>query len=235
MSYLSKTLVAVGALGLATAVAVPAAQAEQGDWLIRGGATMVSPQSDNLKVDAGDLGVLTLNVKDATSFGFNFAYMMTDNFGIELLAAVPFKHNVDATVAGVAGSGRLGSVEELPPTLSLQYYFMPEGKFSPYVGLGVNWTMFSNEKLSSDFQDALAGQGITDASFSLKDSFGVALQVGADFQFNDNWFLNGDIRWISIESKGTIHGTDDLGSFSEPMGTFKINPFVYSLMIGYKF
>jgi outer membrane protein len=235
VSILSKTFVAVGALGLATAFTIPAAQAEQGDWLIRGGATLVSPKSNNLKLDAGDLGVLTLNVKDATSFGFNVAYMMTDNFGIELLAAVPFKHNVDASVSGVSGSVRLGSVKQLPPTLSLQYYFMPDGKFSPYVGLGMNWTSFSSEKLSSDFQDALAGEGITDACFSLKDSFGVAVQLGADFHFSDNWFLNGDIRWINIETKGTITGTDIEGPFSEPMGTLKIDPIVYSIMIGYKF
>ena len=235
MSNLSKTLVAVGALGLATAVTIPAAQADQGDWLIRGGATMVSPKSDNLKFDAGDLGVLKLNVQDATSFGFNVAYMMTDNIGIELLAAVPFKHDIDASVEGVSGSGKLGSVEHLPPTLSLQYYFMPDGKFSPYIGLGINWTIFSSEKLSSDFEEALVGEGLIDPSLSLDDSFGVAAQVGVDFTFGDSWFLNGDIRWINIESKAKLSATIDGVDETLSLGTVKIDPFVYSIMIGYRF
>jgi len=235
VSYLSKTLVAVGALGLATVVTIPAAQAEQGDWLIRGGVTMVSPQSDNLKFDAGDLGVLKLDVKDATSFGFNVAYMMTDNIGIELLAAVPFKHDVNASVEGVSGSGKLGSVDQLPPTLSLQYYFMPDGKFSPYVGLGVNWTLFSSEKLSSDFEAALIDEGLLDPCLTLDDSFGVAVQVGADFNFSENWFVNADIRWINIESKAKLSATSDGIDETVTLGTVKINPFVYSIMLGYRF
>ena len=229
MSILSKTLVAVGVLGLATAITIPAAQAEKGDWLLKGGATMVSPKSGNLKlgdVDVPDVGLVTnasLEVKDATSFGFTITYMFTDNWAVELLAAVPFKHDVKLSFdfEGDSLSAKIGETKHLPPTLSLQYYFMPDQMFSPYVGVGANWTMFSSEKL-----DPSLG-----AKLSLSDSFGVAAQIGADINFSEQWFATIDVRYIQIETDAKI--TDDVST--EKIGTVKINPMVYSLMLGYRF
>ena len=229
MSNLSKTLVAVGALGLATAITVPAAQAEQGDWLLKGGATMVSPKSGNLKLgdlDVPDVGLVTnasLEVKDATSFGFTITYMFTDNWAVELLAAAPFKHDIKLSfdLEGDSLSAKIGETKHLPPTLSLQYHFMPDQMFSPYVGVGANWTIFSSEKLDPDLG----------AKLSLSDSFGFAAQLGADINFSEQWFANIDVRYIQIETDAKI--TDDVGT--EKIGTVKINPMVYSIMLGYRF
>lgn len=229
MSNLSKTLVAVGALGLATAITVPAAQAEQGDWLLKGGATMVSPKSGNLKLgdlDVPDVGLVTnasLEVKDATSFGFTITYMFTDNWAVELLAAAPFKHDIKLSfdLEGDSLSAKIGETKHLPPTLSLQYHFMPDQMFSPYVGVGANWTIFSSEKLDPDLG----------AKLSLSDSFGFAAQLGADINFSEQWFANIDVRYIQIETDAKI--TDDVST--EKIGTVKINPMVYSIMLGYRF
>jgi outer membrane protein len=230
VTYITKTLLAVG---IAAALAAPVAQAEQGDWLFRGGATMVSPKSDNLKVDAGAAGVLVVEVDDATSFGFNVAYMMSDNWGIELLAAYPFTHDINASVQGVQGSLEVGEVEHLPPTLSLQYYFIPDGNFNPYVGLGVNWTMFSNEKLTSEFEDALFDIfAISNPKLQLDDSYGFAGQIGADVKLGDSWFVNFDIRYIQIEADAKIKADNDAVL---PLGDIAIDPFVYSIMLGYRF
>lgn len=229
MSNLSKTLVAVGALGLATAITIPAAQAEQGDWLLKGGATMVSPKSGNLKLgdlDVPDVGLVTnasLEVKDATSFGFTITYMFTDNWAVELLAAVPFKHDIKLSfdLEGDSLSAKIGETKHLPPTLSLQYHFMPDQMFSPYVGVGANWTMFSSEKL-----DPSLG-----AKLSLSDSFGVAAQLGADINFSEQWFANIDVRYIQIETDAKITADGE----TEKLGTVKITPMVYSIMLGYRF
>jgi outer membrane protein len=229
VSNLSKTLVAVGALGLATAITVPAAQAEQGDWLLKGGATMVSPKSGNLKLgdlDVPDVGLVTnasLEVKDATSFGFTITYMFTDNWAVELLAAAPFKHDIKLSfdLEGDSLSAKIGETKHLPPTLSLQYHFMPDQMFSPYVGVGANWTIFSSEKLDPDLG----------AKLSLSDSFGFAAQLGADINFSEQWFANIDVRYIQIETDAKI--TDDVST--EKIGTVKINPMVYSIMLGYRF
>jgi outer membrane protein len=222
-------LVAVGALGLATAITIPAAQAEQGDWLLKGGATMVSPKSGNLKLgdlDVPDVGLVTsasLEVKDATSFGFTITYMFTDNWAVELLAAVPFKHDIKLSFdfEGDSLSAKIGETKHLPPTLSLQYHFIPDQMFSPYVGVGANWTMFSSEKL-----DPSLG-----AKLSLSDSFGVAAQLGADINFSEQWFANIDVRYIQIETDAKITADGE----TEKLGTVKINPMVYSIMLGYRF
>ena len=229
MSNLSKTLVAVGALGLATVMTITAAQAEQGDWLIKGGATMVSPKSDNLKIgdfEVPDFGAVTntkLDVDDATSFGFTITYMFTDNWAVELLAAVPFKHDIKLSFdfEGESLSAKIGETKHLPPTLSLQYHFMPDQMFSPYVGVGANWTIFSSEKLDPTL----------DAKLSLSDSFGVAAQLGADINFSERWFANIDVRYIQIETDAKI----TVDNVTEKIGTVKINPFVYSVMLGYRF
>src|SRR6056297_138980 len=105
-----------------------------------------------------------------------------------------------------------GSVEHIPPTLSLQYHFMPDSRFRPYVGAGVNYTLFSNEKPSG---------------LKLDDSFGPAFQAGIDVGINDNWFVNYAIRWIDIDADATLGG--------DKLGTIEIDPWVYSLNLGYRF
>ncbi len=246
MSRISKSLLVAGALGLAVA-AIPA-QAEQGDWVLKGGVTMVSPKSGNLKLgDLGevpDLGVsinnVSLEVDDGTSFGFTVTYMMTDNWAVDLLAAYPFKHDIklkatftelDDAAVPFTDSARIGETEHLPPTISLQYHFLPDAMFSPYIGVGLNMTMFSSEKLTSDAQDLFEALGLTNAKLSLDTSTGVAAQIGADFNFSGSWLLNADIRYIDIGTKATIKG--DEGKLS--LGTVNIDPLVYSLMVGYRF
>jgi outer membrane protein len=246
VSRISKTLLIAGALGLAV-TAIPA-QAEQGDWVLKGGVTMVSPKSGNLKLgDLGevpDLGVsidkASLEVGDGTSFGFTVTYMMTDNWAVDLLAAYPFKHDIKlkATITDLLApgssftqSGKIGETEHLPPTISLQYHFLPDAMFSPYIGVGVNMTMFSSEKLTSDARDLFEALGLTNAKLSLDTSTGVAGQIGADFNFGGGWLLNADVRYIDIGTKAKIKADEGKAT----LGNVNIDPLVYSLMVGYRF
>lgn len=241
MLKISKSLVAMSVAGVLALAVAPAAMAEKGDWIIKGGATMVDPKSDNLNL--GDIEVedeignviavledAKINVDDATSFGFTVTYMMTDNLGVELLAAYPFNHDIKvcATVEGTRGCPQLAETDHLPPTLSLQYRFMVDSPFQPYVGAGINYTMFSDESFTGDLEEALE---LTEASLKLDDSTGFALQIGADWFFNDRWLINGDIRYIDLQSDLEI--CDDVGC--EGVGEVKIDPMVYSIMIGFKF
>lgn len=237
----TKTAAALGVAGLAAMLVAPAAVAEQGDWIIRGGATMVDPKSSNLGLgditDEENVVVATdadVNVDDAIGFGFNITYMVTDNFGIELLAAYPFTHDIDLCLTPV-GSSRgcvgFGETDHLPPTLSAQWHFMPGSRFQPYVGAGINWTMFSSEKLTSDAVDLLESLGVASPAIKLDDSVGFAAQVGADFFFGEKWLINADIRYIEIQSDLDVCGD----GVCEPAGKVKIDPMVFSIMIGYKF
>lgn len=224
MQMNTRKALALGVMGLAAAVAAPTAMAAKGDWLIRGGATMVDPKSHNLSFDGGEGATINLNVDDNVSFGFNITYMMTDNLGVELLAAWPFKHDVKAEVTDSTGTTSLGKIaeaEQLPPTLSLQYHFIPDGAFRPYIGVGVNWTMFMSEKIDPALADDM----------SLDDSFGLAAQIGADVAIGDTWFVNFDIRYIDIQSDLKI----TTGGVTEKVGKVQIDPMVYSIMIGAKF
>lgn len=239
MSKTINTVVALSVAGLAAMLAAPAAMAEKGDWIIRGGATMVDPKSSSLNlgdIDDGEVVIATnakLKVDDATSFGFNVTWMMTDSLGVELLAAYPFTHDVNlcATIEGESGCGKFAEVDHLPPTLSLVWRFMPDSAFQPYVGAGINFTMFSDEKFTSELQEVLDLIGLTDADLELDDSTGFSVHFGADWFFNENWLINGEIRYLDIQSdaKVTVEGESDT------IGEVKIDPMVYSIMIGYRF
>jgi len=207
----------VAAAALAAGLLAGTAQAyDAGNWLFRIGAYGVFPESDNLTNVLGTGA--TLNVDDGYTLGFNFTYMITPNIGIELLAALPINHDIK-----LSGAGKVAETDELPPTLSIQYHFMPENTIRPYVGLGLNYTTFFNTSTNG----ALEG-----TSLSLDDSWGVAGQFGIDIDVAPNWFLNADIRYIGISTDASLSipgtGTVDLG-------TVDINPWVVGLTVGTRF
>lgn len=221
MSKINGRILAIGLLSLMAFAVAPMAQAEQGDWLIKGGWTLVSPKSDNLKADDGEGNVLVLNVDDGNSFGFTIGYMFTDNWGVELLASAPFKHDIKAGIQGLPGSVKIAETKHLPPTLSIQYHFLPDAMLSPYIGVGINWTLFSSERIEPELADRLA----------LEDSTGFAAQIGVDWHFGGQWFAAADIRYIDISTKAKV---TDAGE-TESIGDVAIDPMVYSLMLGYRF
>jgi outer membrane protein len=194
----------LASLAIGMGFAGTAAAFEPGDWLIRAGASYVSPASDNHPI---------VDVESATSFTFNFTYMMTDVWALELLAAYPFKHDLELT-----DETEIGSTKHLPPTLSLQYHFRPTEQFQPYVGVGLNYTTFSSEKTTGPLEGS---------DLSLGNSWGLAGQIGFDVMFNDQWFFNVDLRYIDIDTKATLDG--------ESLGKVEIDPFVYGAHIGFRF
>jgi outer membrane protein len=139
--------------------------------------------------------------------------MMTDVWGLELLAAVPFKHDID-----LLDGTNVGSTKHLPPTLSLQYHFMPTEQFQPYVGVGINFTSFFDEKTTGVLEGV---------NLDLGDSWGLAGQIGFDVLFNDDWFFNLDVRYIDIDTKARLDGVS--------IGKVEIDPWVVGGHIGYRF
>ncbi|GAB7217769.1 hypothetical protein OS42_43830 [Dickeya oryzae] len=160
------------ALLMVAAAMVPAlAEAHQaGDFIVRAGTATVRPHTSSDDV----LGLGSFSVNNNTQLGLTLGYMATDNIGVELLAATPFKHRV-----GVGGVGQVAEVKHLPPTLMAQYYFgQSTDKLRPYLGLGLNYTTFFDEKFNQTGQDAQ----LTD--LHLKSSWGVAAQAGLDYNLN---------------------------------------------------
>jgi outer membrane protein len=195
-----------------------ASATEQGDWIVRAGVSYIVPKSNNGTI-AGDPAI-RVDVDDAAMLTFDGTYMVTDSFGVELLAALPFKHDIYGKVDGVDGKVKLATVKHLPPTLSGVYKFNPQGQFQPYVGAGVNWTIFFSEKEKGPLDDP-------DISLKLNNSLGLAAVFGIDVAITDNMFLNGNIRYMDIDSKVKVNG--------EKVVTAKVDPWVYAVNIGWRF
>lgn len=202
-------LLASGILGLA--LAAPAGALEQGDWTVRVGYGQVSPKSDNGSVLGQDV-----SVDDGSSLAFTLGYMLTDNLNLQVLGALPFKHDV-----AVQTLGTVAEVEHLPPTVTLQYRFMPKSNVRPYVGAGLNYTTFTDEKTKG----ALAGLDI-----ELDDSFGFALEGGVDVDLTKNMFASASIFYADIETEAQVKG-----GLGNPKFDVPIDPWVFFVGVGWSF
>lgn len=192
MKHTSRFVIAACA---ALALAGGASAQSQGDWTLGVGLGGVFPDSDN-----GTVASQTADVDDGYALTITGEYFFADNWGIELLAATQFEHDVSLST-----SGDIGSVKHLPPTLSVNYHFPTDTAWKPYLGIGVNYTTFSDE--SSRLGD-----------LELDDSWGVAVQAGVDYAISDRDAFRANIRWIDIDSDVTLNGAN--------VGTAEIDPIV---------
>lgn len=207
---------------MASAVTTPA-MAAAGDTYIRVRGIMVSPNEKS----GGILPALPaekVKVDDAVTPEVDITQMVTDNIGFELIAATS-KHNVSGVSGTTGGIGKLASTWVLPPTLTAQYHLAPNSKVRPYVGAGVNYTLFYSEKASSGFE-AAAG----DTKVHLKSSFGWAAQAGIDIDLNERMFLNLDVKYIDINTKARL-ATTNLSTQSVKVN---LDPIVVGVGIGFR-
>lgn len=194
---LMAALVAIAALSI-----VPAAKAAETDWVFRTRAIAVIPES-------GRSGPADLEVKSDLAFDIDLTRFLTRNLALELTALVS-SHEVDSAL------GSLGSVRVLPPTLTLQYHFLPEGKIRPYVGGGFSYVIFYDETGLLDQLDV-----------KLDDGFHWALQAGADVMLNETFSLNLDLKYVDLDT--------DVDSNLGDLGNLEINPWIVGVGLGYRF
>ncbi|RKQ38099.1 outer membrane protein OmpW [Enterobacter sp. R1(2018)] len=210
---MKKLSVAILALGCLSGEALAH---EAGEFFMRAGTATVRPTegSDNV------LGMGGFNVSNNTQLGLTFDYMVTDNLGIELLAATPFRHKV-----GLGATGDLATVKQLPPTLMAQWYFGDaKSKARPYIGAGINYTTF----FDTDFNQTGKDAGLTD--LSVKDSWGAAGQVGLDYMVNQDWLLNMSVWYMDIDTNVKFKA----GGEQQNIKT-RIDPWVFMFSAGYRF
>lgn len=190
-------------------LALPAFAQDAGQWTFSVGAHQVNPKSDN-----GSLAGNTLDVEVGSNVRptVTAEYFVRDNLGIEVLAALPFQHDID-----IKGLGKVGSTKHLPPVVSLQYHF-GKGNVKPFVGAGINYTYFFSESTSG----ALAG-----SKLSLDNSWGLAAHAGIDFKVGDKGAIRVDARWIDIDTDVKLDGAG--------LGTVNIDPLVYGAAYVFNF
>lgn len=216
-------------LGL-SAAALPAMAYEAGDWLVRGRVINVDPNDDSgqLYLDTGAGYAAAgegVKVDSDTVPELDITYMITRNWGVELILGYS-----EHTVTGEKNHAGLGDVIDakvLPPTLTLQYHFLPDSNIRPYVGVGINYTHFFDEEVA----------GILDTPGSkvkLDDSWGLAAQAGVDVAINQDWFVNLDVKYIDIDTEA--HFDNVLGgAVNRARINADIDPFVWGLGIGRRF
>ncbi|MNF95911.1 Outer membrane protein W precursor [compost metagenome] len=218
---------------LASVLAAPLAQAyEAGDIILRAGAATVDPHESSSDIWVGALDTYVSDTKATldsdTQLGLTGTYMISNHIGIELLAATPFSHDVG--VKGMPGvfaglNGKLGELKHLPPTLSVVYYPLDSASaFQPYAGAGINYTWFFDDKLSSEAE----GKGFS--GLDMKDSWGLAAQLGMDYLLTDTLLLNASVRYIDIDTTGTT----SFGGEKVKVDV-DVDPLVYMVGLGYKF
>jgi len=182
-------------------------QAQGGAWVFRARAVNIDP-ADKDKTGLGlSLSRKTIPEVDISTF-------LTPNLAAELILTVPQRHTLRSN--GV----RIGTVKHLPPTLTLQYHFNPDGQFRPYVGAGLNYTRFSSARFEPAVQAALAPS-------IKKQSVGLAVQAGVDVMLDQQWSINLDIKKLRMDTDVRSQGTS--------VGKFKIDPLLIGVGVGYRF
>ncbi len=184
-------------------------------WMIRARALMVVPRDDATLYAAGErLFGANVNVSNSVVPELDITYFFTPNLAAELILGVT-PHRIKG--AGALAGAPIGKAWLLPPTLTLQYHFTGLGAFKPYVGAGVNYTMFFDEQARGDF-----------TSFRLKDGFGFALQAGFDYMLDAHWGINFDVKKIFLE-------TDVKVNHGAVYGKARLDPWLISTGVTYRF
>lgn len=200
-----KTFFGLAALSLALAAPLAMAQ-DSGSWVVRARAL-------NLQSANKDTTGLKLSVNDKTFPEVDIGYFFTPNLAVELVLTYPQKHDIrsDGT--------KIGTLKHLPPTLLAQWHF-PMGGFRPYVGAGLNLTLFSDVKFDPAVAAALSPS-------IKKRSTGAAFQVGVDVPVGNGWLVNVDLKKVQIQT--------DVFAGTTKAGTFKVDPTLLSLGVGKRF
>lgn len=202
-----KALLPLAILAAAGALAAPVVHADDA-WVIRVGGAVVAPKDNN-----GTLAGARADVSNSTRPTIDLEYLITPHWGVDVLGATPFLHDV-----ALKGLGTVARTKQLPPTIGVNYHFMPNATWSPFVGLGVNYT---------NFFDTHATGALYGNSVSIANSWGVAARAGFDVKISDKWIATVDLRWADIESDVKVNNSK--------VGTVKIDPIVFGASIGYRF
>jgi outer membrane protein len=181
-------------------------------WQVRVRALGVITE-DNGYVDG--IAGSDLSYSDTVVPELDISYYFTENFAAELVLGTTY-----ANISGegsISGLGTVGKVWLLPPTLTLQYHLTNLGAFKPYVGAGINYTIFYSQDAKGPFTE-----------IDVEDTFGFALQAGFDYMLDEHWGLNFDVKKLFLEPDWSANN-------STLTGKAELNPWLIGTGITYRF
>ncbi|EEA95943.1 OmpW family protein [Pseudovibrio sp. JE062] len=219
----SAALMASAGQALAADMPVPqediaaAAASEKSPWQIRVRALGVVPMDEGHVngVAGSDLSYSSTVVPE-----LDITYYFTDNIAAELILGTTWSDvDGDGSLPGI-GVSDVGETWILPPTLTLQYHFTNFGSFKPYIGAGINYTIFYSQDDGKDSK-----------KLDIENTFGAALQVGFDYMVDDHWGVNFDVKKLFLEADYDVTLNDD----SKVSGTAELNPWLIGAGVTYRF
>jgi len=208
------------AAGAAMVAAAPAF-AKEGDVLVRARAIVVA--TPVYKAAVSGINGSKLGVGNSVMPEVDFTYMATNHIGAELIVATT-KHNVSGR-GTISGLGDVADTWVLPPTLTAQYHFAPDGKIRPYLGAGINYSIFYSSKALPSLNGALGTTKV-----KLDDSVGYAVQAGLDIPVGKRVFVNFDIKYIDMKTTARLTSGATLRT-----ARVNIDPIVVGTGIGIRF
>ncbi|SFD32704.1 OmpW/AlkL family protein [Massilia yuzhufengensis] len=219
----------VKVLGVAAALACASTASAQsaGQLTAKIGLNQLTP-----KVESGDISAPALpgskaDVEKDTQPVLIFAYGLTDNISLEAAIGTPYKHKIYGAGA-IAGTGQLGTVEALPPTVFAQYrFFAPTSLFRPYVGIGATYAYFMKERGSARMTAVTnPGSGVP-TTFSIDNKLTYTAQVGLAMNIGERWFA--DVTANKTKLRTDVHFS------TGQTQRMKLDPVAVVVAVGYKF
>lgn len=231
----NKNVILTTAILSALFASTPLMAVEKGDYLVSARILNISPDVGSNQVMAGGSPLAApagIDVDSEYSLGVDITYMVTNNFGVELMLDTSSKHDITGT--GNLSGVNIGDVTVLPPSLIALWHFMPNNNIRPYVGAGINYTLFFSESTTSEFtgtMDAVVGPGVTSTGLSVDDTFGLVAQVGVDIDINKDWFVTLDAKYVDLDTTATVQ----VNGADAATVDFDLNPLVLGVGVGTSF
>lgn len=214
----NKLSMAILAVATSLSMSLPAYAEAAGDWLIRGRFIHVNPNDDSGEVTG--IAQSGVGVNSDSTVELDFTYFIDQHWALELILATT-EHDIAGT-GSIAALGNVVEANVLPPTLTLQYHSYVTEDSRLYFGVGLNYTLFYEEEGVGAFNNA---------DVDLDSSLGLAAQAGLDFNVNENWFVNFDVKFVKIDTEAEIRPGD--GSVLKVDAD--IDPWVLGFGVGTRF
>lgn len=215
-----------------------------GTTVVSAGWFRLMPQSESVPLRTTNIGGAPVNIvssgsgakiEDADTLALAVSYFFTDNISGELVAGIPPRHKVTGE-GTLARFGELASVRQWSPAILAKYHFgTAQQRFRPYVGLGLNYTWFTDGKITStQFSNATFGPGAT-TSVKADSSWNPVFNIGATYAMTDRWILGLSVSYLPLKTKATLNTHTATGVPITSETSIKIRPVVTLLTVGYAF
>ena len=204
----------------------------------------VAPQGDATPLTVESIGGVTVNQQLAGSgahasstdtVGITTEYYVTDNIGVAMLFGLPLTVNLvgDGTLEKY---GNLGSTRPMPPAIELRYHlFSAASKFRPFVGLGVNYTWFTQVRTTnSQFVTDSVGPGGS-AHAELSSSWNPVFEIGTNYAITKHWSVGTSLGYIPVKTHLTLYGQTATGTQIVSKSTLRLHPLNVFVNVAYTF